>query len=236
MKVTFLLISLLFCANVFGQTDTLKFSLGIKSSIGISLLSNIDKYEIDDYSKTSYGNFALGLSTSFNIYKDFSLGCELLYNHRGGGFDKLNKDIKVINTNPAFSNDDKEYFTKNYIIKSIDFPVYFKFNRYKYKFSPFFYLGGAPSITMKSTYKYNTWDTQGFFANETWHTEIYEDLKGSFSFAYLGGIGCNLRKINFEIRYANFLHNKLMIDQKRQFKNNYTFNLIVSYNFYNKVN
>lgn len=235
MKVKLLLISLFLFTKVFGQTDTLKFSFGIKSCFGVSLLSSIDKYESNGYSKTSFGNFAFGFSSSFNIYKNISIGCELLYNHRGGGYNKINNDIIVINTNPAFKKDeDKEYYTNNYIIKSIDGPVYFKFNRYKYKFSPYFYLGATPSITTKSTYKYNTWDTQSFFADETWHTEKYENLKGSFSFGYLGGIGCNIKKFNFEIRYTNFLNNKLMIDQKSQSKNNHAFNFIISFNFCNK--
>ncbi|MBN1184458.1 MAG: PorT family protein [Bacteroidales bacterium] len=229
MKLRIILLGLLFSIKVFGDSDTSKFGFGVKSGFGSCFFSDIDKYELQGFSKSALLILNIGFSASYDLNKSFSLGAEVLYDARGGSYQKENEDVRVVNL--SSNKSEKAYFSNDYRIQSIDLPVYLKLTTQILGISTFIYVGMSPSVTLKSKYKYNTWDTSDYFAEETWHSETYDNLKGTFSIAYLGGLGLNVKRISYEIRYANFLRNELMIDRESMFINNHSIVLLFSFNF-----
>ncbi len=160
---------------------------------------------------------------------------EIHYNQRGGGFKQINNSISVIPIG-GNANTEYEYNYKNYIIKSIDVPLYLRIGYNEPNALLFFNVGLSYSRVFKYVYSYNTWNLDNVIAVEDWHKTEINDSINTHSLSFLFGLGIRrtFKKcvIIPEIRVSRFITEELIVDGEKQNSHNFLFTVSFSFLFH----
>lgn len=202
-RILFLLLFVMFSGNAICQEISDRLSFGVRAGIGVGNFDYIDELNSENYKNHGLANFTGGFIAEYMLSKSIYVCSEFDLNKRGGGFKKINNSITVI---PIGSNSSTqhEYDYKNYIVNSIDIPLYLRVGYNEPEAVVFFNAGMVYSRIYSRYYSYNTWNLNNVVAEDEWHTETIDSTQNKNSFAFLVGIG--VRKSFSKFASAIYLH------------------------------
>lgn len=208
-------------------TSSGRLSIGLKAELGMCYYDNFQKYEDEGFKvdKMGPGHLSFGIISDFRINKNLYLGFDFLYDvQRGGSFEQESNF-----TNTEYSDgklhEETAYFRRQYLVKSIDIPIYVKFGLSKSRVLYYLSAGIAPSKIKKVVYRSNSFSRLGGITTEDWDETEIKEMQGELSHSYLMGAGIriNFKRVvlNPELRFNRFASNEIIINREKQDSKNY---------------